>query len=165
MTTKLDIPLLEELARLRPGWSFALVGPIGLGDPRADVSGLRAFPNIHLLGPRSYAQLPAVLRGADAGIIPYARNPVTDSVFPMKVYEYLAAGLPVVSTSLPALDGVGEILRADDAETMAAQLDRALEQDSAERRAERSRAASSHSWEQRLREITLAVEAREAPSA
>ena len=162
VTTKLDLPLLAELARLRPGWSFALVGPVGLGDPRGDISALRALPNIHLLGARSYAQLPDVLRGADAGIIPYALNPVTDSVFPMKVYEYLAAGLPVVSTPLPALDGVSEILRAGDAPQMAEQLDRALAQDSPERRAQRSREAAGHSWEARLHEIAVAVTAREA---
>lgn len=162
VTTKLDLPLLGELARLRPGWSIALVGPVGLGDPRADVSALGALPNVHLLGPRSYAELPAVLRGADAGIIPYALNQITDSVFPMKVYEYLAAGLPVVSTPLPALDRVSEIVRARDAQEMAAELDRALALDSAERRAERSRAAAGHSWQRRLQEIAVAVAAREA---
>ena len=51
---KLDIPLLVELARARRDWSFALVGPVGLGDPTTDVSALAAEPNIHLLGPRAY---------------------------------------------------------------------------------------------------------------
>ncbi len=49
-------------------------GPVGPGDPHTDVSALAAEPNVHLLGPRAYAQLPDVLRGADAGLIPYARN-------------------------------------------------------------------------------------------
>ena len=52
---KLDLALLVELARLRPAWSFALVGPVGPGDPDADVSALEREPNIHLLGPRTYA--------------------------------------------------------------------------------------------------------------
>ncbi len=82
----------------------------------------------------------------------------------MKVYEYLAAGLPVVSTPLPALDGVGEILRAGDAPAMAEQLDRVLAEDSPELRAERSRAAAAHSWETRLHEIAVAVTEREARS-
>ncbi len=71
---KLDLALLAELARLRPAWSFALVGPIGPGEPNTDISALTAEPNIHLLGPRSYGELPDVLRAADAGLIPYARN-------------------------------------------------------------------------------------------
>lgn len=147
VTTKLDVPLIVALARLRPQWSFALVGPIGPGDPRADVSALLAEPNIHLLGARAYDQLPAVLRGADAGLIPYADNELTKGIFPMKVYEYLAAGLPVLATPLPALAAVQEIERGADAPTLAELLDQAL--------------AARHSWEGRLDEIATAVQERE----
>ena len=156
---KLDFSLLAELARLRRGWSFALVGPIGPGEPNADISALRAEPNIHLLGPRSYDELPDVLRVADAGLIPYARNALTESIFPMKVYEYLAAGLPVVATPLPALAGVADVGTAPDAQGIAELLDEALAEDGPERRAERSRAAASHSWDRRLEEISAAIAA------
>jgi glycosyltransferase involved in cell wall biosynthesis len=128
---KLDLSLLVELARLRPKWSFALVGPIGPGEPDTDTSALRAEPNIHLLGPRPYGELPDVLRAADAGLIPYARNALTESIFPMKVYEYLAAGLPVVATPLPALAAVEEVATAPDADGIARLLDEALAHDSA----------------------------------
>ncbi len=157
VTTKLDLPLIVALARARPQWSFALVGPIGPGDPHADVSTLEAEPNVHLLGPRRYGELPAVLRGADAGVIPYARNQLTTSIFPMKVYEYLAAGLPVVATPLPAIAGVAEVATAPDAEGMAELLDAALAADDPERRVARSRAAQSHSWDARLEQIAVAV--------
>jgi glycosyltransferase involved in cell wall biosynthesis len=159
VSIKLDMGMLAELARLRPQWSFALVGPIGPGDPHTDVSLLSAEPNIHLLGARSYSQLPEVLRAADAGLIPYARNELTESIFPMKVYEYLAAGLPVVATPLPALAGVADVASAGDAAGIAALLDEALAQDSDERRAARSRRAATHSWEARLAEIAAAVAA------
>jgi glycosyltransferase involved in cell wall biosynthesis len=159
VSIKLDMGMLAELARLRPHWSFALVGPIGPGDPHTDVSLLSAEPNIHLLGARSYSQLPEVLRAADAGLIPYARNELTESIFPMKVYEYLAAGLPVVATPLPALAGVEDVTSAGDAAGIAALLDEALAQDSDERRAARSRRAATHSWEARLAEIAAAVAA------
>jgi glycosyltransferase involved in cell wall biosynthesis len=159
VAAKLDFALLAELARSRPSWSFALVGPIGPGEPHADVSMLSAEPNIHLLGARAYAQLPDVLRAADAGLIPYARNALTDSIFPMKVYEYLAAGLPVIATPLPALERVQGIAMAADAQGLARLLDDALADDSAERRAARSRAAASHSWERRLQEIAAAISA------
>jgi glycosyltransferase involved in cell wall biosynthesis len=157
VAVKLDIALLVELARLRPSWSFALVGPVGLGDPLTDVSALQAESNIHLLDLRSYQELPDVLRGAAAGIIPYARNELTQSIFPMKVYEYLAAGLPVITTPLPTLAGVDGVLSAPDAEGFAALLDRELANDSPERRAERSRAAAANSWERRLQEIAAAL--------
>jgi glycosyltransferase involved in cell wall biosynthesis len=156
---KLDLPLLAELARLRPRCSFALVGPIGPGEPNPDISAVTAEPNIHLLGPRKYSDLPSVLREADAGLIPYARNTLTESIFPMKVYEYLAAGLPVVATPLPALAGVTDVAVAPDAKGIAELLDKALVEDSPERRAARSRAAAAHSWDRRLEEIAAAIAA------
>ncbi len=157
VTTKLDIGLLVELARARPRWSFALVGPVGPGDPRADVSALAAEPNIHLLGRRPYEQLPSVLRAADAGIIPYARNELTNGIFPMKVYEYLAAGLPVVATALPSLANIDEVASATDAPGIARLLEDELERDSRQRRLQRSRGAATHSWDTRLGEIAAAV--------
>jgi glycosyltransferase involved in cell wall biosynthesis len=159
VATKLDFALLAELAGLRRSWSFALVGPIGPGDPRTDVSALAAEANVHLLGPRSYSELPDVLRGADAGLIPYTLNELTGSIFPMKVYEYLAAGLPVVATPLPALAEVADIATASDAPGIAQLLEQALAEDNPERCAERSRAAASHSWDRRLEEIATALAA------
>jgi glycosyltransferase involved in cell wall biosynthesis len=155
--TKLNFELLVALARARPDWSIALVGPIGPGDPSTDVSALRREPNVHLLGKRRYEELPDVLRGADAALIPYDINELTASIFPMKVYEYLAAGLPVVTTPLPSLAGVEGIVTAADAEATVAALEELLEADGPEARADRSRLAESHSWENRLDEIAEAL--------
>lgn len=158
VATKLDLGLLEKTARLRPGWSVVLVGPRGAGDPGADLSALDRPANIHLVGPRDAAELPAVLRGADAGLIPYAINDLTRSVFPMKVYEYLAAGLPVLTTPLPALEGVEAVDVVGDAAALVGAVERELALDSPERRAERSRAAAAHSWEARIAEIESALD-------
>ena len=159
VATKLDMRLLVELARSRPSWSFALVGPVGAGDPSTDVSALAAEQNIHLLGARTYEQLPSVLRGANAGLIPYARNQLTDSIFPMKVYEYLAAGLPVVATPLPSLSEIDAVASAPDADGIARLLDEALAEDTPQRRTERSQAAAAHSWEARIEQIATAIDA------
>jgi glycosyltransferase involved in cell wall biosynthesis len=157
VATKLDVALVAALAARRPDWSFVLVGPVGAGDPRTDVSGLAAG-NVHLLGPRAYGDLPAVLRGADAGLIPYALNELTRSVFPMKVYEYLAAGLPVAATPLPAIAGVPDVAVAADAEGLVRCLEEALAGDDPARRRQRSARARPHSWERRLEEIGAAME-------
>jgi glycosyltransferase involved in cell wall biosynthesis len=153
VATKLDLDLLGGVARARPDWSIALVGPVGAGDPRTDISPLRRLPNVHLLGSRPYSALPEVLRGADAALVPYAINDLTRSVFPMKVFEYLAAGLPVVTTPLPALAGTDGVAVAADAPSMIAAVERALAEDGPERRRARSAAVRDNSWDARLDEI------------
>ena len=154
VATKLDLELLEGVARARPGWAIALVGPIGAGDPRTDISALERLPNVHLLGARPYASLPEVLRGADAALVPYAINELTRSVFPMKVYEYLAAGLPVVTTALPAQDATPGVIVASDAAATVAAVERALAEDGPEARRARSLAVRGNSWDVRLEEIS-----------
>jgi glycosyltransferase involved in cell wall biosynthesis len=97
---KLDVPLVEELARRRPEWSFVLVGP---EKDRALRDALRTHGNVHRLGPRSASDLPAYLSAFDVVLIPYRRTPFTGR--PLKVYEALAAGVPVVATGIPELAG------------------------------------------------------------
>jgi glycosyltransferase involved in cell wall biosynthesis len=98
-----------------------------------------------------------VLRGADATIVPYLLDGEMRSVFPMKTYEYLAAGRPVISTPLETLDDVPEVIKAATAEEFAKRLQEAMESDSDTLRAERSRLAQSHSWESRLDQIADAL--------
>jgi glycosyltransferase involved in cell wall biosynthesis len=155
--TKLDLELLGALADARPGWTFALVGPVGLGDPDTDVSGLAGRSNVHLIGPRPQASLPQVLRGAAVGLIPYRRSRLTESIFPLKVYEYLAAGLPVVATGVPALEGVDGVELVDGVQDALAAIERGLRGDSPERRRARSAEARGHSYEARLDEIAAAL--------
>jgi glycosyltransferase involved in cell wall biosynthesis len=153
LAAKIDMALVVEMAKLRPQWSFAFVGPIGPGDPRTNVDALRSQPNIHLLGHRPYEQLVEVLRGADAAIVPYHLEGEMRSVFPMKTYEYLAAGLPVVATPMESLGDVPDIVKAPDAEAFVARLQEAMDGDSQSARAARSRRAQAHSWESRLDQI------------
>jgi glycosyltransferase involved in cell wall biosynthesis len=105
---KLDLELLEQLARARPDWSFVLIGPVGEGDPDTDVTVLARLANVHLLGVRPYASLPAYLKGCAVGLLPLRLNAYTQAMFPMKFFEYLAAGLPVVTTCIQALQDYGE---------------------------------------------------------
>jgi glycosyltransferase involved in cell wall biosynthesis len=160
---KLDLDLLAALAAARPDWTLALVGPVGLGDPGTDLSALAALPNVHLLGVRTQVALVDVLRGAAVGLIPYRRSRLTESIFPMKVYEYLAAGLPVVATGLPALAGVEDVALVDGVSEVIAAVERALRDDSRERRRARSEAVQEHSWEARLAEIGAALRTVRAP--
>jgi len=143
---KLDLELVAAVAARLPDWDIVLVGP---REPYgADVSSLPG--NILLPGHLHRAELPDVLAGFDVAVIPYRLNGYTESVFPMKLFEYLAAGLPVVSTRLPSLVGEVEHVRfAEGAYDFAEALVRELETDTPERRRERSTHARSFSWEAR----------------
>jgi glycosyltransferase involved in cell wall biosynthesis len=93
---RLDIDLLANVADLRADWHLVLIGPTVKIDP-AD---LPRRPNIHYLGAKAYAELPVYLAGWDVALIPFARNASTRYISPTKTPEYLAAGRPVVSTSI-----------------------------------------------------------------
>ena len=93
---RMDVDLVGRAADLRPDWQFIMIGPVVKIDPAT----LPQRPNIHWLGPKSYPELPAYLSGWDAGIMPFALNESTRFISPTKTPEFLAAGLPVVSTAI-----------------------------------------------------------------
>jgi len=124
---KVDFPLLRRMAEAHPEWSIVLIGKVGEGDPWTDVSSLQDLKNLHFIGPRNYAQLPAYLKGFDVAILPSMINEYTRGMFPMKFFEYLAAGRPVVSTQLHALKAYGHVAcLADDHEAFIKGVEDAL---------------------------------------
>ena len=126
---KLDLTLLETLAAEHPHWSFVLIGPVGETDPSTDVRGLKRLPNVHLLGPRPYDALPAYLALADVALLPLQLNTYTRHMYPMKFFEYLAAGCPVVATAIPSLldQGDAALLCAPEPQAFAAAIESALD--------------------------------------
>lgn len=93
---RMDIDLVAGTAALRPDWQFVMIGPVVKIDPAS----LPAAPNIHWLGGKSYRDLPAYLGGWDVGLMPFALNEATRFISPTKTPEFLAAGLPVLSTAI-----------------------------------------------------------------
>jgi GT2 family glycosyltransferase len=94
-----DVEMVETAAKERPSWTFVLVGST-FG---ADVSRLEALPNVLLLGEQPYADIPGYLHQFDVAMIPFKLVPLTEATNPVKFYEYLSAGKPVVSVPLPEL--------------------------------------------------------------
>jgi glycosyltransferase involved in cell wall biosynthesis len=92
----LDTALLRRLARAEPSASIIVIGPV-----LADIGDLAAESNVHLLGPRPWLELPPFLAAFDVGLIPYVLSAYTATVYPTKLFEYLAMGRPVVSADLP----------------------------------------------------------------
>lgn len=97
---KVDFELLDALAAANPQWSIVLIGDEREGQHNATLARMIQRQNVHLLGHRPYAELPSYLRGMSVGLLPTLVNAYTHSMFPMKYFEYLAAGLPVVTTPL-----------------------------------------------------------------
>ncbi|MGC6482629.1 MAG: glycosyltransferase [Synechococcus sp.] len=106
---KLDLGLLLQLAQRNPAWRFVLLGPVGECDPSTDVAALQACPNVDFVGPVAYAALPAWLAHSDVALLPLQLNGYTRHMFPMKFFEYLSSGLPVVATAIPALDSHADV--------------------------------------------------------
>ena len=100
---KVDLELLSAVAIALPGVSFVLIGAIGEGDPDTEVDQLLKLPNVYFLGPRSYDKLPHYLKGLDVCLIPAKINEYTKAMFPMKFFEYLAAGKSIVATDIHAI--------------------------------------------------------------
>jgi glycosyltransferase involved in cell wall biosynthesis len=93
---RMDLALLEGVASARPDWHIVLLGPVAKIDPAS----LPQRPNIHYLGSKQYSDLPQNVAGWDVALLPFARNEATRFISPTKTPEYMAAGKPVVSTSI-----------------------------------------------------------------
>jgi glycosyltransferase involved in cell wall biosynthesis len=94
---RVDLELIEELAAQLPDWRIQMVGPVAKLQPDE----LPVADNIEYRGKVEYSELPGVMAGFDVGLMPFAHNEATRSISPTKTAEYLAAGLPVVSTAIP----------------------------------------------------------------
>jgi GT2 family glycosyltransferase/2-polyprenyl-3-methyl-5-hydroxy-6-metoxy-1,4-benzoquinol methylase len=149
-----DADLVADLAERRPDWDFLLVGSTF----NADTSRLAALANVRLVGEKPYAEIPDWLARFDAAIIPFKRVPLTEATNPVKAYEMLAAGKPVVAVPIPEVAALAPLVRlaATPAE-FEAQISAALaEADPA--LVERRRAfASENTWQQRYDTLAPAV--------
>ncbi|HEU0029663.1 MAG TPA: glycosyltransferase [Kofleriaceae bacterium] len=150
-----DFDLLAEVARLRPTWSFALIGQ-QLSD---DVDKVRGLRNVHLLGQKRHAELPAYCKGFDVGIIPYRIDARMTFVNPLKLREYLSAGLPVVSTPVPEVSRFAQLCRvASDPQSFVRAIEEALAETGRAARSQRSKAMQSETWSARVDEVARRVD-------
>ena len=153
---RFDERLAAESARLLPDWTLVLAGPADEGAVRA----LAGLPNVRLTGRFEHGELPALLARAAVALIPYRRNAFTDTLVPVKLVEYLAAGRPVVSTPIRAAEGFADVVAfAAGAEAFAEAVRAAARDDSPEARRRRVERARPYSWERRIDQLEAAIEA------
>jgi glycosyltransferase involved in cell wall biosynthesis len=122
-----------------------------LGKVKTDISALEKLPNAHILGRKPYSELPAYCKGFDVALNPFVINELTLNANPLKVREYLATGLPVVSTAIPEVEILGQCRIGRDDESFINEVAEALKETRTRR--ERSEAIKSESWEARVDEI------------
>lgn len=151
VTLPCDFELLEAVAATNPESTVVLVGPVGV-----DFPGSRR-PNVRVLGRREYADLPAFVQAFDVGLIPYHLNEHTLAVDPLKLLEYLAAGVPVVSTDLPEVRKYSTAVAvAQTRDEFLAFVSAACAEAGPTGREQRRAFAAQHSWTERAR-ILLAI--------
>ncbi|HJZ58001.1 MAG TPA: glycosyltransferase [Gemmataceae bacterium] len=148
-----DTATLVQVARRFPTGSLVLIGTSMM-----DLSALTALPNVHLLGRKPYASLPGYCKGFDVSLIPFPVSEVTLNANPLKCREYLAAGLPVVSTPIPEVEVTGLCRIGRGPTGFADQVGEALAAEPGPR-AWRSEAVRGESWAARLDEIRAHVAA------
>jgi len=145
-----DVELLAAVARGLPGVSFVLVG----SHRHIDLGELAGLENVHLLGPRPYADLAGYYQHADAAVIPFKINRLTEAVNPIKLYEYFAAGLPTISTPLPEVKQFEPLVKiAKGHEEFAAAVREAVQEGGDALLEDRLQCARSNSWDGRFEEV------------
>ncbi len=143
-----DLDLMAHVARQFPNGSLVL-----LGKATTDTAVLEQLPNVHLLGRKTYESLPGYCKGFDVALMPFRINELTLNANPLKVREYLAAGLPVVSTAIPEVEVLGLCRIGRDPESFVNAIKEALRDPGPDRA--RSEAVRSESWEARVDEIRM----------
>jgi glycosyltransferase involved in cell wall biosynthesis len=145
----IDLDLFAHLAERRPEWTIALIGKASV-----DMSRLERFSNVKLLGRKPYEELPRYCKAFSVGVLPFALNELTRNVNPIKLREYLSAGLPVVSTDLPEVRACGDWARiARSPDEFLAACEEAIRTDTPEQRRRRSEAMLKETWDAKVEEL------------
>jgi len=148
-----DIKVIRYLAASRPDWSFVLIGEV-----QTDISALREMPNVHLLGRRSYQSLPAYCKMFDVAVLPFVVNELTLAANPLKLREYLAAGLPVVATPLPEVVKLNGLVRtARTQPEFLDQIEAFLNEGKRGPNLEVSRLMEPESWDEKVEELSRII--------
>jgi glycosyltransferase involved in cell wall biosynthesis len=155
---RFDEELAAEVAERLPEWTFLLAGPAG----REAEEALAGHRNVVLTGRYEHHELPRLLARGRVALVPYRQNEFTDTLVPVKLVEYLAAGRPVVSTPMRAAEGFSDVVTFASGPERFAQAVRFVGDDSEEARRRRVQRVRPYSWERRIDEMEAAIEAAAA---
>jgi glycosyltransferase involved in cell wall biosynthesis len=149
-----DVNLLEYLAQRKPEWSIVLIG-----ESMIDLSCLKKYDNVFLLGSMNYQELPRYSINFDAALMPFKENKLTSFVNPLKMLEYMASGLPVVSTNLPELTKYKRIIKLSSSkEDFLEKIDESLKEKEKKYIQEGIKIARKESWQRKACEMSFFIE-------
>jgi len=157
---RLDLPMLLELASRNPGWSLVLIGKVDARDCQQELAALQSLDNVHFLGEKKHDAVADYVTSLDVGLLPYRINLETRNISPLKMYEYLAAGLPVVSTRIPAAERNARILHIADDTAGFVGACRIAMQDADDAVQQRIEFARANTWDARVEQIWDLISAR-----
>jgi UDP-galactopyranose mutase len=161
---RMDLALLEGIADARPDWQLVMIGPVVKIDPAS----LPQSDNIHFLGGKTYAELPHYVAGWNVALLPFARNEATRFISPTKTPEYMAAGKPVVSTSIRDVirpyGQQGLVRIADDAPGFVRACTAAMSENSVNRERQADAFLRQTSWDGTWSRIRVLLESASRPN-
>ncbi len=145
----LDLELIRSAVSQKPEWNFLFIGPVN-----TDVSNLKSFPNVQFTGYKDYSELPKYLKLMDVTVVPFKLIKLIEHTNPIKIYEYLAAGKPVVATNFPEAAHFGSFVKtASNTEEFILKISECFNENSKEEINKRLEFASNNSWDKRAEEI------------
>jgi UDP-galactopyranose mutase len=155
---RMDLKLMGAVSVARPEWQFVILGPV----VKIDEADLPRAANIHYLGSKSYAELPRYVAGWDVALLPFARNESTQFISPTKTPEYLAAGKPVVSTSIRDVvrpyQGLGLARIADTPDDFVSACEAAMRESAGQRILKADAFLSRQSWDKTWRDMQECID-------
>lgn len=152
VATWVDVDLIAKVADSYPDYSVVVVGPL------YNVSDVPRRPNLHWVGFKPYEQLAAYVQSFSVGLVPFKATSMTEAVNPIKMWEYMAAGIPIVTTNMPEAKKYRDVvLASENHEEFIDNIYRALFEDPPENRAKRMALAQQNSWKVRAEQILAII--------
>jgi len=152
---RLDLDLLQHIATTHPEWSLVLMGTVDDRHCATELSKLRQRKNVYFLGRKEIRQVPYYVNAFDVCLIPYKVNERAQNASPLKLYDYMAVGKPIVATNFPAANQFRDVVHiADSKEEFTCHIEQALSEKDNNLIWKRRRIAAKHTWEDRVNQLS-----------
>ena len=156
---KLNLDMLQDLAQRNPNWSLVFLGPVNVARQAETWQTLQAMSNVYYLGSVGVTLVPHYVKGFHVGLMPYLQDRHSETISPLKLYDYLAAGLPVASIDIPAAREFSSCIHlASHPQNFSQAVQAALADTTPERHQARRDLAAQHTWEARVEQMSELIQ-------